>query len=222
MTSPATSARKGNLIWVGLVVAIVVIGAIAVLASKGSKDDDGGSAGGTTTTLAPSTAPVQVTGVPLDPFGDGEDTAVGKVIPAVSGRTLDGERITIGPADKGQIIVFVAHWCPHCQREVPRIVEHLKTNPLPPDVGLATVSTSVNPDAGNYPPKAWLDKEQWPVPALADSPKSEAAQAYGLASFPYFVVVDKDGKVVVRTSGELTTDQWDALVKAAQTGEPPA
>ena len=61
---------------------------------------------------------------------DGEDdAAIGQTIPTVSGKTLDGDAITIGPDGGAKVIVFVAHWCPHCQAEVPEIVSHLKDTP---------------------------------------------------------------------------------------------
>jgi hypothetical protein len=45
-----------------------------------------------------------------------------------------------------------------------------------------------------------------------------AAQAVGLDAYPFFVAIDGDGTVVLRTSGELTTDQLDAIASTlAQT-----
>jgi protein-disulfide isomerase len=57
------------------------------------------------------------------------------------------------------------------------------------------------------------------------SPHSEedaAAAAYGLSAVPFFVVVDDEGQVVFRVSGELDTPQLDALVDAADSSRPPA
>lgn len=113
-------------------------------------------------------------------------------------------------------MLFVAPWCPHCQREVPFIVDHLGANPLPDDVELVTVSTSVDEKAPNYPPDEWLDEEGWPFPVLADAESGDAATAYGLTAFPYFVAIDAEGTVVERASGELTAEQLDALVEAAR------
>jgi hypothetical protein len=36
------------------------------------------------------------------------------------------------------------------------------------------------------------------------------------------VVVDAQGKVVFRTSGELTMPQWEQLLDSARTGQAPA
>ncbi len=54
---------------------------------------------------------------------------------------------------------------------------------------------------------------------LADSPTGTAAGAYGLTSFPYFVLVNPDGTVAGRGSGELPEDQIRANVEALKAGE---
>jgi len=116
--------------------------------------------------------------------------------------------------------MVVAHWCPHCQAEVPVVMDHLADTPMPDDVELVMVSTSVKAEADNYPPEQWLDAEGWTGPVLADSAESTGAAALGVGGFPYFVAVDADGKVVARTSGEITMDQFDQLVAAAQGDAP--
>ena len=211
-------ADRGKFVWIGVIVLVVILGLVAVVLSKDSNKDEGKDTNSQDAGV--SVAPVAVTGQPLATFAEGDDPSVGKVIPALEGTTLDGKAITIGPDGKAKVMIFVAHWCPHCRAEVPRIVEHLKDTPLPDDVELATVSTSVQPDRGNYPPTVWLDDENWPTPVLADSKANDAATAFGLSVFPYFVVVDADGKVVQRTSGEITMDRFDALVDAASSGKP--
>ena len=80
------------------------------------------------------------------------------------------------------------------------------------------MSTAVQPGAENYPPQEWLEAEGWEAPVLADT-DDLVANSFELKSFPYFVAVDADGNVVERVSGELSPEQFDALVEAAQTGE---
>ncbi len=89
----------------------------------------------------------------------------------------------------------------------------LKQGGLPAGVQLTTVATGTSADAPNYPPSAWLEKNDWPSPIMADSTHADAAAAFGLESYPYFVWVDGDGKVVGRASGELTTDQIESVVQ---------
>jgi thiol-disulfide isomerase/thioredoxin len=126
--------------------------------------------------------------------------------------------VSIAPGGDAKVLLFVAHWCPHCQREVPRIQAYLDENPLPEGVELITVSTGVRPDGDNYPPSEWLAREGWQAPVLVDDDQGTVAATYGLSAFPYFVAVDSDGKVVARASGELSTEDFAALVDVAQQG----
>lgn len=233
MTSPknagAARSSSGAAIWIGVGAVIVVLGIAAVFFARGSGSDEvdgqtgkvsvGNDAtttgdGGTGDTASGSET---ATTLPVYDATLNDDPAVGQEIPTVTGKDFDGNDITISGDDgKAKVILFVAHWCPHCQREVPRLKAHLDDNPMPDDVELLTVSTSVKPGADNYPPQEWLKGEGWSAPVLADDENSSVAQAYGLSAFPYFVVVDADGKVVERASGELTTRQFDAVVAAAQ------
>ena len=133
----------------------------------------------------------------------------------MTGQSFDGSPVEIRNDGRAKLIVFVAHWCPHCQREVPILADWLKSNSLPAGVDLYTVSTGVTSKRPNYPPSAWLKKEGWTAKTLADSKDQDAADAFGLSAFPYFVAVDGSGKVVARTSGEIGTDQFAALAQQA-------
>lgn len=166
------------------------------------------------------TAPVDVTGGSLapipDPASGAEDPSLGATAPNATGVDFLGDAQTLLNDDGGTIITFLAHWCPHCQVEVPVLVDHLGGGALPDDVKLIAVPTSTDITQGNYPPSAWLDAEDWEFPVLVDSPARQLAQAYGVTAFPAFVVVGPDGTVRIRTSGELPEAMLDQLVAAAQ------
>ncbi|HMK13038.1 MAG TPA: TlpA disulfide reductase family protein [Acidimicrobiales bacterium] len=188
------------------VVAIAAILAIAI-AGRGNKAADTGG--------LQQVQPVAVSGTPLPTLSDpNNDSAVGMTIPTITGKSFDGTPVTIAPTGSPQLILFVAHWCPHCQREVPLLSEWMKQGSMPAGVQLTTVATGTSADAPNYPPSAWLQKNDWPSPIMADSTNSDAAQAMGLPGYPYFVLVDGDGKVVARTSGEISTDQLETMLKS--------
>jgi thiol-disulfide isomerase/thioredoxin len=188
-----------------------VVAVAAVAAVVFTRDSDGDPAVEGTE----ETGPVYVTGTAL-PSGEGDaDPAIGQAVPMLEGVGFDGLPVTISPDRGPMVVVFVAHWCPHCQNEVPRLTEHLDANSLPDGVSLLTVSTSASPDRPNYPPSAWLAREGWPGEVMVDSSDGLAAQAFGLSAFPYFVAVDADGQVVARTSGEISTEQFDQLVALA-------
>jgi thiol-disulfide isomerase/thioredoxin len=122
----------------------------------------------------------------------------------LKGQAFDGSPVDIRNDGRPKLVLFVAHWCPHCQREVPLLTDYLKSHPLPNGVDLYTVATATNPQRPNYPPSTWLAKVGWKAPTMADSNDAKAADAFGLSAFPYFVAVDGSGKVVARTTGEIT------------------
>ena len=225
----ASNAGKGRStawIWIAIVVVVVVVGVVAIVAGRGSSSSGGGASpsGGT---VVPSGnldyGQVAVSGAALVPMSDtGADPAVGSVFPSVTGQQFDGKQLTIAPDGKPHIIMVVAHWCPHCQAEVPRIQKWLDKDGMPADVELVTVATSNDPAKGNFPAANWLRREKWSVPTIVDDKQNQAGTALGVSGFPYFIVTDAQGKVVYRTSGEKTEAEWNALLQAARTGKTPA
>lgn len=217
-----TSRTTWIFVFVGALVAVVLL-AVLIAANTGTDTAGGGSSpsGGT---VVPSGAKnfgtVEVTGDPLPQMGDpaAADPAIGLVIPSLAGQQFNDEPITIAPSGKPMVVMVMAHWCPHCQNEVPRIQEWLNANGMPEDVEMMAVASGTNEARPNFPPGEWLRREKWSVPTLVDSEESTAANALGLSGFPYFVAVGPDGKVVERTSGELTTEQFESLLDAARSG----
>jgi thiol-disulfide isomerase/thioredoxin len=114
------------------------------------------------------------------------------------------------------LIVFLAHWCPHCQREVPLLVEWEKLGGAAKSIDVVAVATATDPANPNYPPSAWLARENFPAlwPVMADSLEKTAGDAYGVTGYPYFVLVGKDGKVAKRMSGELPMSELTAAIEA--------
>ena len=145
-----------------------------------------------------------MTGDPLTEFpgNDADDPSIGATAPVVDGKSFDGTPESIGGATgRPSLVVFVAHWCPHCQDEVPRLVDWRADGTIPEDIDLVAVSTAVESDLPNYPPSAWLAAEEWPGRILTDDADGTAAGVYGLPSYPYFVALDADGRVVAPGHG---------------------
>jgi len=224
--SNAGKSRSTTWIWIGIVVVVVVVGVVAIVAGRGGSSSGGGASpsGGT---IVPSGnleyGQIAVSGAALPQMSDtGTDPAVGSVFPSVTGQQFDGKQLTIAPDGKPHIIMVVAHWCPHCQAEVPRIQKWLDKDGMPADVELVTVATSNDPAKGNFPAADWLRREKWSVPTIVDDKQTQAGTALGVSGFPYFIVTDAQGKVVYRTSGEKTEAEWNALLQAARTGKAPS
>jgi thiol-disulfide isomerase/thioredoxin len=225
VTAARTQPSGNRTIWivVGVLVVVALAAIIAVAVTQSEEPVAGGGASPSGGTVVPSGSldygDVQVTGSALAqlPRG-GTDTAVGETVPTITGVSFDDAGVTIEADGQPKIIMLLAHWCPHCQAEVPRIQEWLDENGMPSDVGLYAIATGTDSSRPNHPPGDWLREEGWSVPTLLDDEAGTAAQALGLSSYPFFVVVDGEGQVVLRTSGELTVDQWEALLEAARTG----
>lgn len=150
-----------------------------------------------------------------------DDPAVGMAAPRIQGQTFDGTDISFVSGDGDpKVLIFLAHWCTICQKEVPTIVEWHEQNPDALNgVEIISVSTGVDRVRGNYPPGEWLRGERWPFPVIVDSADSQAGSVYGVPGYPYFVAVDGSGNVVARTVGDISMEGFAELINAARTGE---
>lgn len=204
---------------------LVVVVLVAACGSDRPTSFDAGtplattSTSSTTTTLATTTtttrpevaASVIISGEALPRFGDGPDPAIGMPAPTVSGTDFEGITVEIGSSDSYQVVMFLAHWCPHCQSEVDLLGPWLEASPPPAGIEVLSVSTGVSSDRPNYPPSKWLNGADWPVPVLLDTADGEVAQAFGLNAYPFWVVTDPNGAVLVRTAGSLPLESVEAL-----------
>jgi cytochrome c biogenesis protein CcmG, thiol:disulfide interchange protein DsbE len=182
----------------------------ASAAAPGSPAQTGSSA--QTGTSAPSGGSRPAVIATLPPFeATANDPAVGSPIPEVDSKSFDGTPVSIKADGRPKLIVFLAHWCPHCQREVPVVQSWLDAKGMPAGVELVSVVTAIDPNRPNYPPDAWLAREHWQVPVIVDA-DGQIASSYGLTAFPYWVAVNANGTVAERLTGELTPEQLDALV----------
>lgn len=149
------------------------------------------------------------------------DRGRGQPAPTLTGVDPMGDPVTIDPGVDGPMVVaFVAHWCPHCQAEVPRLVDVAGAEGESEGVELAAVATGSDPGRPNFPPGEWLESEGWPGPVLVDSEAEPgqlptAAAAYGESGFPFMVAIDADGDVVARASGEQDEDGLRDMFAAA-------
>lgn len=192
-----------------LVPVILGVVAVALITIVLLTFDDGG--GGS------ETGSPQITGTALPRLPEGgNDPAIGLLAPEVVGADFDGTPVSITNDGTAKIILFVAHWCPFCQREVPIVKGWLEDNPLPDGVDLYTVSTSVSSTRDNYPPSAWLDREGWSAPVILDDAASSVSNAYGLTAFPYWVFTAADGTVLARVTGGIAPSDLDSAVATLQ------
>jgi thiol-disulfide isomerase/thioredoxin len=204
----AKKAGSSSTLWwiIGGVAGLVLIVLLAV-SIAGEEAPDASAGFGTP----------EVEGNALPAYTSGQaDAAVGQVAPAVQGEDWNGNPVSIQPDGTPKIIVFLAHWCPHCQAEVPVIQQWVDEGNLPDGVELISVATGTSQLRPNWPPQDWLEREGWTAPVIMDDEIGTVAGHYGMSSTPMFVVLDGDNNNLGRISGELDVGALDTLVQVAQ------
>lgn len=198
------SPFNSPIVWLGGFIVVAFVIALAL-----------GGGGGEDTAEAGETGTVTITGDTLGEFAQ-PDPAIGLTAPTVTGQSFDGSAVEL--ATGARVYGFFAHWCPHCQEELPLVTEWLDAGVLPDGVDFVAVSTAVEPEAGNYPPSAWFDDVGYDDTVFLDDQVDSTARAFGLTGFPYWVVTDADGAVVFRVGGQIDETQFAALGEFAASG----
>ncbi len=132
--------------------------------------------------------------LPAIPTDARADEVIGSKSAVVAGYDFNGSPITIGEPGSRQLIVFFAHWCPHCQVELPLLVKWMAETDHA-GLQIVAVATATTPARPNYPPSAWLEKEKWNGQILVDDATSSAFVAMGGGSFPYMLLLNAKGTV---------------------------
>jgi cytochrome c biogenesis protein CcmG/thiol:disulfide interchange protein DsbE len=201
MADKTSSASRTGII-IGAVGALVVL--LLVVAVVFGNEEAGAEYGdpvvtGTALTRYPSTESVDF-------------SAAGQIAPDVAGNNFEGTAVSITNDGKAKGIAFIAHWCPHCQEEVPRVQEWLNSGGGVEGVDLYSVSTAASSGRTNYPSSEWLEREGWTIPVIVDDQDDSVHAAYGAGGFPYWVFLNADGTVAVRTAGQLTIEQLEEIL----------
>ena len=154
-----------------------------------------------------------VTGDLLPEFaGENDDNiALGLAAPIFSAPNENSEIVSLEKNGNAKALLFLAHWCGYCQKEVPVVQEFINSAGVPPGVDVIAIATSIDRGRENYPPQRWLADEGWSEAQLYDLDR-EIGNAYGLTAFPYWVFLDKDLNVVARRTGNLPADMVGALL----------
>ena len=144
--------------------------------------------------------------------GENDDNiSLGLSAPTFSAPDQNSEIFNLEKNGNSKALLFLAHWCPHCQREVPVVQSFIDSNGVPPGIDVIAVATSIDRGRDNYPPQEWLEREGWSETQIYDLDR-EIGEAYGLNAFPYWVFLDKDLNVIARRTGNLPEDMVGALL----------
>ena len=172
-------------------------------------------------------APVHVDGQPLTPMpagvlqtGPETDPSYGALAPTLVGTDFEGDEVVIAPNGTPKAIYFLAHWCPHCQREAPLVQDLVDRGRVPAGLEIYAVSTAVAPERGNYPVSAWLLGDVgFTSPIVQDDADSTALAAFGTGGLPFVVYLDSSHRVVARSAGEIGQEAMAEMWSLAT--EPP-
>jgi thiol-disulfide isomerase/thioredoxin len=200
-TTQGQATKKFPIVPVALGLAAAALVAVVVLTFEGDTTQD---AYGSPT----------VTGDSLFLYSSsGVDPTIGMPAPQVAGADFEGNAVTIADDGRAKIVIFLAHWCPFCQAEVPLVQRWVDAGSLPADVDLYAVSTSMDSLRTNYPPSRWLDKEGWTAPVVVDDQAAIVSRSFGLNAFPYWVFIASDGTVWGRMSGQIPSTTLDDIAR---------
>jgi len=190
--------------WLPVIGGLIAIGLITIVVLTLDRGGDPGQFG----------QPV-IAGTALPRFDDSPiDPAVGLAAPTVEGADFEGDPVSITNDGRPKIIIFLAHWCSHCQAEVPVVQQWVNDGLKPDGVDLYSVATSTAETRPNFPPSRWLADAGWTAPVIADDTAFSAGDAFGLNAFPFWVFVDADGTVAGRLTGELPPEAITQLAES--------
>ncbi len=141
----------------------------------------------------------------------GDDAAersrlLGRRVPQLSGKTLEGESYNIDNSRGNWVLVnFFATWCVGCVREHPELVELERWGQ---DNGLEVVSVVFDDDTDRV--RAFFEERggEWPV--LQDP---SAAVTFQIAQIPESFLISRGGVVIQHTIGGLIADDIKAVVE---------
>lgn len=141
-------------------------------------------------------------------------TTEGKQFVDIKGLTPDGKDLALSDyAGKGNYVLvdFWASWCPPCRKDMPNLVEVYNKYK---SKGFVIVGVSIDSDKAAWEQGIKDLNITWPQVSDLQGWKSELSEAYGVASIPHTVLLDKDGKIMAKgLHGKEVMAKLDELLK---------
>lgn len=129
-----------------------------------------------------------------------------KAAPALSGMTLSGKTFIFNPGKVAVVNVW-ASWCSPCRAEIPTLIELSRQYPEVQFMGILTRDNLVNAEA-------FARRLAMPYPTfIDDSLLIGFKKTLPANAIPSTVLIDKNGNVAARISGEVTLTALSKLIR---------
>ena len=129
-----------------------------------------------------------------------------KAAPALTGLTLSGKSFTFKPGQVAVVNVW-ASWCSPCRAEIPTLIELSRQYPQVQFMGILTRDNPVNAEA-------FARRLAMPYPTFIDDSLLIGFKSTLPANaIPSTVLIDKNGNVAARISGEVTLTSLSNLIR---------
>ncbi|HSL11846.1 MAG TPA: TlpA disulfide reductase family protein [Actinomycetota bacterium] len=195
-TPKGSGGRRSSSTWIAIA-AVVAVVVLAAMFFSGGGDGEGGFAAS-----APGTVSIERASGPM--------LAAGDQVPDFEAPALQGGRTIAWSDVEGSptVLAIWAPWCPHCQAELPRLSAAVEERP---GIELVTITTAYGAQPGPTPPEYMAD-EGLSFPVAVDDEAQTLLRGMGVQSFPTTYYVAPDGTVVTATTGEVPSDELDAIL----------
>jgi len=118
----------------------------------------------------------------------------GDMAPALRGSTMDEQ--SLSPSDyEGKVVLvnFWATWCPPCLEEMPKLIA-MQEQYGPQGFQIIAIST----DRSREEVEAYLNRIDENFPVVHDEGRENLVR-YGVRSYPTTFLIDRNGRIVLRT-----------------------
>jgi|TARA_B110000263_G_scaffold15848_1_gene12831 cytochrome c biogenesis protein CcmG/thiol:disulfide interchange protein DsbE len=141
------------------------------------------------------------------------DNSRGMNSPVVEFKIPEEDIYVTYPENTPTIFLFVAHWCPYCQEEIPEVINWIEDNDiLNKGVNVVLIVTSTDSNKNNYPPDSWLYNVSWKYPVIYDDERNSLAGHFGVSYFPSWVFTESDGKIAFTHAGKIGLEELTQLI----------
>lgn len=121
---------------------------------------------------------------------------------------LDGIKVTLSDyKGKNVYLNFFATWCPPCRSEMPDIEAVYQKYK---DKDLIVLAVDLGEDRDTV--KTFIDKNKYSFKVLLDSNQT-VGEKYRTTGIPVSIFIDKEGNIVARKVGAMTSEEMELNVK---------